>query len=243
MKDTSVIELRNVSFSFGEERVLEDVSFTVSQGDYIGLIGPNGGGKTTLLKLILGLLQPTAGEVVLFGRSAASSKERYKIGYVPQRVSQLDHSFPATVREIVRSGRTARRGFLKGFSLEDQKAVDRAMKVTGVESYQDRLVGQLSGGQRQRAFIAQALAAEPQVLILDEPTVGVDAASQEAFYTFLQEMNQKMGLTIILVSHDLEAVSSEIGSVLCLNRTLAIHGSPEDILHHHGGLHHLYHHH
>lgn len=233
MKETSEeihIKLDNVSFSYEDgTSVLEDLSFSVHKGEYLGIIGPNGGGKTTLVKLILGLLHPTTGVVQLFGQDRHDFKQKYRIGYVPQRVTQTDRNFPATVLEVVRSGRTARRGFLRKFSARDNAAVLRAMELSGITRYQHTLIGNLSGGERQRVFIARALASNPDVLILDEPTVGVDIGAQKTFYEFLGSLNRDQHLTIMFISHDVDMIAQETKTVLCLNHNLVCHGLPHEL--------------
>jgi len=227
------IELNNVSFSYDKVPVIENLTFTVRKGEYLGIIGPNGGGKTTLIKVILGLLHPTEGAVMLFGKDRHDFKEKYRIGYVPQRVSQADKNFPATVFEVVKTGRIARLGFFETFKKKDIQAVERAMEISGISKYRDTLIGNLSGGERQRVFIARALASEPDVLILDEPTVGVDIGAQKTFYDFLSSLNKEQKLTIIFISHDVDAVSQETKTVLCLNHNLVCHGLPKDLLNEH----------
>lgn len=224
------IELNNISFKYDETLILEKLSFTVREGEYLGIIGPNGGGKTTLLKIILGLLEPTEGTVRIFGKDPYLLKEKYRIGYVPQKVVQDDKDFPATVFEVVRSGRVPRLGFFSGFTKKDIDAVEWAMEVSGVEKYRNTLIGKLSGGERQRVFIARALASDPDILVLDEPTVGVDIGAQKKFYEFLAKLNTEHLLTIIFVSHDVDMVSKEIKTVLCLNHNLVCYGKPEDLL-------------
>ena len=223
MKDDTCIELSNVYYSYEGQKVLESISFKIKCGDYLGIIGPNGGGKTTLLKIILGLIKPSSGKVKVNNR-------KQLIGYVPQRSTQGDVHFPATVHEIVKSGRTASVGIFRNFSEKDYHTIDHAMKIADVSRLKNRLIGDLSGGQRQRLFIARALAGEPKILILDEPTVGVDIVSQEKFYAFLEELNEKYGITVIFVSHDLDFVTSRVKNVLCLNRSLVCHGSPKEFL-------------
>lgn len=227
------IELNNVSFSYDHTTVLENLSFTVRKGEYLGIIGPNGGGKTTLIKIILGLLHPTSGTITLFGKDRHDFKEKYRIGYVPQRITQAEKSFPATVFEVVRTGRIARLGFFERFTKEDTDAVERAMEISGIARYRDTLIGNLSGGERQRVFIARALVSAPDVLILDEPTVGVDIGAQKTFYDFLSSLNRDHGITIIFISHDIDAVSQETKTVLCLNHNLVCHGLPQDLLNEH----------
>lgn len=225
-----VIEVKNVSFSYGATPVLEDINFTIQPTQYVGLIGPNGGGKTTLLKLILGLLSPQQGQIFVSGEPVQNLKNRSAIGYVAQKASLVEAAFPATVQEIVQSGRTPGLGFLKRFTPSDRDAVERAIETTGIAGYRNRLIGRLSGGEKQKVFIARALAASPSILILDEPTVGVDVASEEAFYQFLDKLHCEMGLTILFVTHDIDVIAQEVESVLCLNRTLVCHTSTQDFL-------------
>lgn len=224
------LEAKNLSFKYNHTPVLQNITFSVKQGEYLGIIGPNGGGKTTLLKLILGLLKPTNGKISIFGQHIENFKDRSQIGYVPQRSSQADYHFPATVEEIVKSGRTAKMGILKRFQISDYGAVAKAMEITGVTKYKNSLIGDLSGGERQRVFIARALACEPKILILDEPTVAVDIGSQQKFYKFLADLNKKMHLTILFVSHDLDVVAKEVTSVLCVNKVLVCHGPTREFL-------------
>lgn len=224
------IKLDNVSFAYGNNVVLENLSFSVQKGEYLGIIGPNGGGKTTLTKIILGLLNPSSGTVSLFGKDRHDFREKYRIGYVPQRVTQTDKDFPITVLEVVRTGRIARLGFFRRFSKKEKEIVDHAMDIAGIAKYRNTLIGNLSGGERQRVFIARALASEPDVLILDEPTVGVDIAAQKTFYEFLASLNKDHHLTILFISHDVDVISQETKTVLCLNRNMVCHGTPQQSL-------------
>ncbi len=230
--NTSCIEVHDVSYYVAGHHILEHVSFSLQQGDYVGLIGPNGGGKTTLLKIILGLLKPGYGKVKVFGQPVARLKKRYQIGYVPQKVAHETAYFPATAEEVVRSGRTGQRGLFRFFSAADRQAVLDAMEIAGVTAYRHKTIGQLSGGERQRVFIARALASEPKILILDEPTVGVDIAHQEKFYAFLRRLNDERNMTILFVSHDVEVVMKEVDTILCLNQSLVCHDSPAEFLKH-----------
>ena len=228
MSGRQCIEVSGVSFSYRGRESLSNITFGVHEGEYLGIIGPNGGGKTTLLKIILGLLNPDAGSVRLFGQPSGEFAERHRIGYVPQGF--INESFPASVEEIVWSGRTPRMGFLSRPRAEDRDAVRRSMEAAGVADVGKRLVGELSGGQRQRVSIARALASEPEVLILDEPSTGVDVAAQETFYGFLARLNQEQGMTIIFVSHDVGVVAREVGTLLCLNRVMLCHDRPEKFI-------------
>jgi zinc transport system ATP-binding protein len=220
-----VLSVKDVSFTYDGNPILERITFDLQAGEYVGIIGPNGGGKTTLLKIMLGLLKPDTGQVSLLGEAVRHSDDRYRIGYVPQRVMAEGHLFPATVEEVVTSGRTAGRGFFSMRSKADMAAVKRAMKTADVSHLAWRRVGTLSGGERQRVMIARALA----VLMLDEPTASVDAPSQEAFYAFLRKLHNN-GLTIVIVSHDIDLITHEVDSVLCLNKHLVCHGPTSDML-------------
>lgn len=227
-----VIDVHGASFFYGETPVVDNVSFTVKAGEYLGIIGPNGGGKTTLVKMLLGLLAPTSGSVTVFGEPAQELSDRFRIGYVPQRVAHGDVQFPATVREIVASGRTPRGSVWQRFRVQagERAAVNAALEHADVSRLQHRRLARLSGGERQRVFIARALAGEPKILILDEPTVGVDVAAQEKFYAFLRELNEKHGITILFITHDIDVIAREATSVLCLNHGLVCHGSPKDFI-------------
>ncbi len=227
MTRTCAIEVNDVCLGQNGNPILEHITFSVEEGEYLGVIGPNGGGKTTLFRIILGLVKPDSGTVLLYGQPISQFKERYLIGYVPQRIALSDMYFPATVEEVVRSGRTPRVGLFKRFSAKDVAAVDKAMEISGVSVLKNRLIGSLSGGERQRVFIARALAGEPRLLILDEPEVGVDINAQEHFYSFVDRLNSELGMTVLLISHDIDVVAHQAKTVLCLNRRLVCHGPPK----------------
>lgn len=212
------IEAKHVNFRYNDELVLEDASFSISAGDFVGIIGPNGGGKTTLLKLLLGLLEPTSGEITIFGHSIRKAKEHFEIGYVPQHISHVEFAFPATVEEVVRSGRTARRGIMQSWTAADTAVVEEMLALTGVAEFRHAPIGEISGGQRQRTFVARALAGVPKILILDEPTVGVDTASIQNFNALLSRLNHEQRMTIIMVSHDIDAVTAQTKHVFNVNK-------------------------
>lgn len=240
MKKPSAIVLDHIHFAQNGQEVLCDVTTAIPRGAYVGIVGPNGGGKTTLLKLILGIYKPNFGSVKVLGTDPASARRTGRIGYVPQRVVQADFSFPATVEEIVRDGTTASGGL---FARAKTAAIGAALKTAGITHLRGRLINDLSGGERQKAFIARALAAKPDILILDEPTTGVDAASQDEFYALLRRLH-KDGMTILFVSHDVEVMAAEASAILCLNKTLAADCAACDFDHtEHGPLRHIHHHH
>ncbi len=222
----ALIEVDDLNFSYENNTVLEAVSFSIEVGEYVGIVGPNGGGKTTLLKILVGLLEPMSGTVKIAGAAPTDRAGQAMIGYVPQRVSQDQAAFPATVYELVESGRTVRCGLFNRMGKTDREAIERALRIAGITNLRDRLVSELSGGQRQRVYVARALASEPKLLILDEPFVGVDVKTQQEFYAFLKKLNTEHGLTILFVSHDIDAIAEEVKSILCLNRGLLCSGSP-----------------
>jgi len=222
---TPAVELREVTFAYGDRPVVEDVSLVIESGAFLGLVGPNGSGKTTLLELVIGLRRPDRGSVSVFGEPAHRHTDGRRVGYVPQDVGEASDEMPVTVREVVRMGRYPGRLFRR-FDGDDRRAVEAAMDRVGIADLADRRVGRLSGGQRQRAFIARALAAEADLLALDEPTVGVDAESREAFYDLLHDLNGE-GMTIVLIEHDIGVVTERASEIACLNRELFFHGDPE----------------
>ena len=223
MKNAYAIEVEDVCVQFHDHLILDRVSFAIPSGHYVGIVGPNGGGKTTLLKVILGLLHPSHGTVQIFGEEPGTARKRGKVGYVPQRVAQADIAFPVSVEEMVWSGRFPVMGLGTRRTQKDLQAVEKAMTLTNVAHLRQQLVGTLSGGERQRTFIARALASEPSLLLLDEPTTGVDVASRQQFYTLLKKLNADLQLTILLVSHDIEVMTSEVAFVLALNQKLVCH--------------------
>lgn len=223
----NIIEVENVSFAYGHTEVLKNITLTVHQGDYLGIIGPNGSGKTTLLKLMLGLLKPASGKIRLFGSDCNCFKEWQRLGYVPQKAINFDPLFPATVYEVVAMGRYGKRGLLNRLNKEDAMIIEKSLRQVEMFDFKDRLIGDLSSGQEQRVFIARALAGEPEVIFLDEPTVGVDVKTQEQFYALLKRLNQEMGLTLVLISHDIDVVAEEATELACINQTLIYHGAPQ----------------
>lgn len=229
----NIVEVRNVSFSYGHGDILKDVNINIHKGDYLGIVGPNGAGKTTLLKIMIGLLSPDSGGVTLFGKSSDSFKDRSRIGYVPQKATSFDANFPATVQEVVLMGRYGKKGLFRKITPADKAHVKTALSHVGMWDKRSSLIGSLSGGEQQRVFIARALAAEPEIIFLDEPTAGVDSRTQDEFYALLKKLNQDLDLTLVLVSHDVERVVGEVMHVACVNRTLAFHESPFKMAKHH----------
>jgi zinc transport system ATP-binding protein len=223
------VELEGVGVSYGEVRVLDGINLTVEPGDFLGIIGPNGSGKTTLLRVMLGLLEPQEGSVRLFGQPPASFREWRRLGYVPQRAA-LDPSLPVTVQEVVASGLVASLGVFQRIGRAQRARVGEALSRTGMEAHARARIGALSTGQQQRVLIARALVSDPELIILDEPTGGVDPEAQTSFYAMLHHLNREREVTLVLVSHDIGVVAKEVTKLACLNRRLVFHGRPGDFL-------------
>lgn len=218
-----VIEVENLFYSYsGSENTLENASFEIRRNDFLAVIGPNGGGKTTLIKIILGLLKPSSGVVRVLGKSP--EKNSRKIGYVPQETS-INMDFPVSVFDVVKMGRLKPLKGLFSFAREDNDHTMRALEFVGMKDFMKRRIGSLSGGQRQRVFIARALVSDPEILILDEPTASVDTQGQTELYDRLAELNKEK--TVIVVSHDLMVISAYVKSVACVNRSVYYHGHAE----------------
>ena len=217
-----VISVRHLWAGYNGEPVLEDVTFSVKELDFIGLIGPNGGGKTTLLKVLLGLLVPARGDVWVMGQSVKAGRRH--IGYLPQSV-EFDRDFPIRVWDVVRMGRLNRRRLLQRYTAEDDESVAEALRSVRMLDLRNHPIGALSSGQRQRVYIARALATEPHILLLDEPMASVDPQASAGIYELLRQLNER--ITILMVSHDMSAISSHVKTVGCLNRRLFYHGEKQ----------------
>ncbi len=216
----NAVEINEVGVKFNKHPVLQDINLSIKINDFLAIIGPNGGGKSTLLKIILGLVNVDQGDVKIFGQHPGNPSN--PIGYLPQHVS-FDPDFPINVFETVLSGRY--HGFLKKYSDEDRIKVTKALEEVGMMEMKDRQMSQLSGGQMQRIFIARAIVREPKLLLLDEPMASIDPEMQNSFYNLLLKLRERMA--IVLVSHDVGAVSSHVDNIACLNRRLYYHGAVE----------------
>lgn len=223
-----LILVENVSFSFNGLEVIQNVSFAISPGDFVALIGPNGSGKTSLIRIILGILKPSTGRVVLLGQELSQFTQWQRIGYVPQKATHMDPYFPASVREVVAMGLLSKKRFPRLFTRQDEAAIDRALDQVDMKALKNRRIGELSGGQQQRVFIARAIVNGPDVLFLDEPTAGVDADTQARFYEMLADLNRKEGLTIVLITHDFGIITKHVNKVACLNQRLFFHGTHDE---------------
>lgn len=218
----SVASIEGIWVHLDGRAVLEDINLEICDGDFLGIIGPNGGGKSTLLKVMLGLIKPDRGTIRILDRAPEAA--RGEIGYMPQR-SNFEQSFPVSVLEAVMMGRYSRAGLFRRYSGEDRAAAMRALTSVGMDDKASRQIGALSGGEQQRAFVARAIVSAPKLLLLDEPEAGIDAAQRAEFYDLLSELNRDMA--IVMVSHDISAVSSHVNKVACLNHRLYYHGSKE----------------
>ncbi|MEW6137658.1 MAG: ABC transporter ATP-binding protein [Thermodesulfobacteriota bacterium] len=244
MADSPVVEFEDVSFSYDGYPVLEEATFSVRHGEFVSIVGPNGGGKTTLVKLMLGLLRPSQGRVRLFG--GPPEENRSRTGYLPQH-ARLDPQFPATVMDVALMGRLGNSGFFGKYSRQDKQAALASLEQVGLKDLKSRRFSDLSGGQRQRLLIARALASDPELLIMDEPTAHLDRAVEGEFHELLREFNKRM--TIVVVSHDLGFVSEFVEKVVCVKVRVMMHstsditgqiindmyGSPRKLVRHNSG--------
>ena len=233
---TTLVSLENISVSFGQRRVLSDVSLDLKPGKILTLLGPNGAGKSTLVRVVLGLVAPDEGVI--------TREEKLRIGYVPQGTQAGYADFPASVSEVVSAGLYKKIGLFRFANASHRKEIARALSLVGMDGFEKRPIGDLSGGQRQRVLLARALAGQPSLLILDEPMTGVDAQNAAAFRELLHRLNRETGITVLLVTHDIRAVAHDVTGVLRLEDGTVDALTPDEILdelaHHHthtGGSH------
>ncbi len=212
------IDMKGVWFFYGRTPILVDVTMTLNQGDFLAILGPNGGGKTTILKLLLGLLKPHRGTIKVLGEPPHEAK--YRVGYLPQN-TDFNTTFPISVMDVVLMGRLSRYRIGRPYSRDDHREAEAVLKKTGMWDYRHAPIGRLSGGQRQRVFIARALATDPEILLLDEPTASVDPDFEVGLFELLREQNEKV--TIVVVTHDIGVISRHVKSVACVNKTLVFH--------------------
>ncbi|MBU7317121.1 metal ABC transporter ATP-binding protein [Paenibacillus oleatilyticus] len=205
-----IVTIDDIFFSYENKPVINGLNFSILERDFVGLVGSNGAGKTTLLKMIVGLLKPARGEIRLFGQPIEQFRDWERVGYVPQK-NALNPLFPATVREVVTSGLFGKKNMFRRLSKQERSKTDDALYAMRIEDLADRRIGQLSGGQQQRVFLARALINNPELLILDEPTVGIDAETQAGFFRMIRHMHQHHHITFIMVSHDMDMIQSYLG--------------------------------
>lgn len=222
MKKKAVLEFNHVDISRLRNLVIQDATFTINHGDYVGIVGPNGGGKTTLLLALFGFLPIQNGSIRLFSKDIQTFTEWDRIAYVSQGATHFDINFPLTVSELVGLGRITRGNIGRPLKKTDWIAVDDCLNLMGIGDLAEKRIGSLSGGQKQRMFIAKALVRNPEILILDEPVAGIDATGLENFYKLLSDLNMKKNLTILIVSHDLSSVFCRMTKLLCVNKNVYI---------------------
>ncbi len=226
----TVVAVKNLTVAIDDKIVLKDVTFDIHQGEFWGILGPNGSGKTTLIRTLLGMITPVSGAIRVLGSTLDQlGTKRQLLGYVPQHMA-IDYHFPISVKEVVLLGRSGKIGLGRRPKAEDYDAVERALQQVQLSHLKNRQIGHLSGGERQRVLIARALALEPEILFLDEPTAALDVGATESFYEWLNSMRAGLHLTMVIVSHDVGVISRYVNVVACLNKTLVAHGIPDQIL-------------
>ncbi len=221
----NAIKINNLSVVLSGKEILADINLPLAEGKFMGIVGPNGSGKTTLLKVILGLIRPAGGDVNVFGMPPEECLKKGIFGYLPQHIN-VDISFPASALDVVMMGLYGRLGMFRWPSAGERKKAKEYIELIGMKGYDDKPFGDLSGGEQQRISIARALVGDPKILILDEPSTGIDVVGQEDFYHLLKGLQKRLGLTIIMVSHDIGAVTAYVDEIACLNKILYYHGSP-----------------
>jgi zinc transport system ATP-binding protein len=222
MNDQPIIEVENLTIERSNSIVIEHATFTINRGDYVGIVGPNGGGKTTLLLALLRIIPCKQGAIRFFNEDISAFSQWERIAFVSQDATNFDPQFPLSVRELVALGRVNRTNIGRPLHQADRDAVDEALQFMGISELAQKRIGELSGGQKQRVFVAKALVRDPEILFLDEPIAGIDASMLEGFYKKLSDLNAQKGITILLVSHDLTAVFCRMSKVLCVNREVNI---------------------
>ncbi len=218
------VRCEGLSFRYNDHEVLSDISFSITEGDYVGLVGPNGSGKSTLIKIMLGLLRPPAGRVMVFGSDPSERKLWDRLGYLPQKMDTFNPYFPSSVREIVSHGLISGKKFPKRLGKDDQTAINKALDLMNISGISNNLIGDLSGGQQQRVFLARAMVNEPGLLILDEPTTALDPETRQNFFTLLSELNRTGKVTIVLVTHDIGSVGKYASRLLYLDKRVVFYG-------------------
>jgi zinc transport system ATP-binding protein len=225
-----IFDVKNLSLHIKDQTILKNITLQIFEGEYVAIIGPNGGGKTTFIRTLLGLQPYTSGEVLIYGKKISKFNSWHKIGYVPQRASLIDKNFPATALDIVKMGLTSKKSLFGFLSKENQTAIKDAMLKMDVWNLKDKLIGELSGGQRQRVMIARALCSKPSILILDEPNTGVDVVSQKRFYELLRALNKQENITIVFITHDIGVIADDITKLITINQKAKICSNPKEIM-------------
>lgn len=230
---SNIIEIEDLGFDYGEGWVFHKLNLAVEQGDFIAVIGANGAGKSTLLKMLANVILPTAGTISYYGTPIDSFKAWEKIGYVPQNPARQQRDFPISVREVISLGLLNRHNLLGKLSAQDKQHLEKLLEDFSLKELQHRKIGELSGGQQQRVFLARAMVKKPEILLLDEPATGIDTQAKAALYGMLKKINQEDGVTIVMVSHDLELAAETARNALCLDHGICFWGEVHAALKHH----------
>lgn len=229
----NIITARGLGFDYGDGWVFHNLDLDVPQGDFVAVIGANGAGKSTLMKMLAHVLQPTAGEIYYYGQPVDSFGEWQKIGYVPQNPAKMRRDFPISVEEVVALGLLSPRRLLRRFGQEERLALANALAAFDLQALRKRRIGELSGGQQQRVFLARAMVKNPEVLLLDEPATGIDTAAKAELYGMLRRINREQGVTVVMISHDLELAAEAAKSALCIDHGICFRGEVHAALKHH----------
>lgn len=224
----NIIDVSNLSFGYNEISVLKNINFSVHKGDFLGIIGSNGAGKSTLMKLLLNILTPVSGEIKLLGENINQFRKWDEVGYISQKANSFNSSFPATVEEIVGANLFSKIGLFRMPKKHHKEMIYNALEKVDMQDYGKRQIGNLSGGQQQRIFIARAIVNDPKVLFLDEPTVGIDAKSEQSVYCLLSELNKSLGLTVVMVTHDIGAITTHANRIICLGENGLLEHNPSE---------------
>ncbi|MDL4839853.1 metal ABC transporter ATP-binding protein [Aquibacillus rhizosphaerae] len=228
MIDCKIVKVNSVSFKYEKEWAIKHANFTVDKGQFVAMIGPNGSGKSTLVNLILGFIKPNIGSIQVFNQSIKQFDDWKEIGYISQQVNRFNGGFPASVLEVVKSGLVSRLGMFRFLKREHTQKAIEALKIVEMEKFAKAKIGELSGGQQQRVFIARALVSDPSLLILDEPTVGIDAKHVNDFYDLLGRLNKKNGITLLMISHDIGTITKHATHVVCVNKAISFQGTSDE---------------
>lgn len=228
MRNSAVVEMIDVTFGYDRGLLLDKANLCINSSDFFDIVGPNGSGKSTLIKLMLGLLKPQSGKVLLFGQEVGSFTQWHRLGYLSQKATSFNPTFPATVREVVGAHVAAKAGVLGRMSPLEWDKVDDVLKTVGLEGYRDRLVGRLSGGQQQRVFLARILVNQPEMVLLDEPLVGIDTAAQESLQALLEDLHSRRNLAVVMVTHDIAYASKTATRLVCIHQQKIFEHNPVD---------------
>ncbi len=233
MENKNIITARGLGFDYGDGWVFHNLDLDIPEGDFVAVIGANGAGKSTMMKMLAHALKPTAGEIYYFGQPIDSFRDWHKIGYVPQNPARTRRDFPISVEEVAALGLLSSASMLRRFGRKERQALDAALESFALSDLRKRRIGELSGGQQQRVFLARAMVKQPEILLLDEPATGIDTAAKAELYGMLKRINREQGVTVVMISHDLELAAEAAKSALCLDHGICFRGEVHAALQHH----------